>query len=721
MSRVRTHERAISTQPDDLSKYDAVFLPTNERRNYMRVLLKRFILLLVVVTVCWPLISAYAEAEKAELEWSRALLRSFRASRRITKTTIPEQHVHVPVLSKQKSLKRSRIAGNVVPQGQHSQKLFRNRMAGLGTSPGSQSKPRRSTSFLDGDFPPYEDYVSLVRKASMLPDVVHIPFEEAVADVELPPWAFQWISEGIYDAELWGNLTEPKIDFIYTWVNGSSSEFRETRKPYEANSTLNDPEGVWMLKHGENRYRDWDEFRYSIRSVEANAPFRNKYFVLSNAVLDEDTGKLKRSTPSWLNQEPESLENFHVLVQEDYFEEEKKGCIPAFNSLTVENQMFNIESDVDPIFGLSDDMLLGKPFSASDIWSPLFGPMMGFKTNSYNTLKAPTEQDAKRFGEKPWLIYTSWLLNRRFGNRKRKGQAHFGHAITRSVSRETMKSFPGPDLQSACSRFRGDFDFQIYLWYAAFHYTMERHREALLWSYITIRADANGDGKLSWDERQTVIDEIAEGMEKLGPTDSNRIRTFYHASDILEEAGLQSPQVNTDILWTSQDGPVMIQNLECFEFDLNECLAPGFSYEDFGQGHNPVFSTDAMFDRVSRQNVNCGDCLTKLLLNRVERGLEPMLPNNVTHPTEREIVLKALLKYQYSVIDPDALFVMVTDAEQIETAVLNRIVKKNRPVGQLCLNDDVELEDPQQLQDLQDVMTDLYFQMFPYPSPYEVQ
>jgi hypothetical protein len=58
-------------------------------------------------------------------------------------------------------------------------------------------------------------------------------------------------------------------------------------------------------------------------------------------------------------------------------------------------------------------MILGKPHSASDIFSPLFGPTLGFKTNAYNTLQPPTEKDAERFGEKPFLIYTSWLLNAR--------------------------------------------------------------------------------------------------------------------------------------------------------------------------------------------------------------------------------------------------------------------------------------------------------------------
>src|SRR3984957_15518550 len=141
-------------------------------------------------------------------------------------------------------------------------------------------------------------------------------------------------------------------------------------------------------------------------------------------------------------------------------------------------------------------MLLGKPHTASDIYSPLFGPVMGFKSHTYKTVH-PTKRPPPIFSPaelpalmliQPFLIYTSWLLNRRFGNRKRRGQGHFGHSLSRSVTREAISSFPGPELQSACKRFRGEPGFQLYSWYAAFHYTIEPQREALLWSYIMLRS-----------------------------------------------------------------------------------------------------------------------------------------------------------------------------------------------------------------------------------------
>ena len=368
---------------------------------------------------------------------------------------------------------------------------------------------------------------------------------------------------------------------------------------------------------------------------------------------------------------------------------------------------------------MSDDMLLGRPHAASDIYSPLFGPLFAFKTNAYNTLHVPDDADSKRFGEKPWLIYTSWLLNRRFGARKRKGQAHFGHSLSRKVARESMLSFPGPELQSACSRFRGDFGFQLYSWYATFHYTIERHREALLWSYILHRADPNQDGFLSWSERQQIMRDLEQGLQNEGQS-SFRARNFYHYAETLESAGLEAPKVNLDIQWTSIDGPIMIKDADCFAFDVNDCLAPGFSAKDMAAPQtSPMFSTAAIFERVARNRPECGDCLIKILLHKVPRGLEPLMPDRSSQPEAFETAVKLLMRYQYTINEPDGLFVMVTDAEQVENTLNKRLLTKKKKVGQLCLNDDVSLDDDKELQDLHSTINTLFEGLLPKPGRFE--
>lgn len=380
----------------------------------------------------------------------------------------------------------------------------------------------------------------------------------------------------------------------------------------------------------------------------------------------------------------------------------------------------DVQANTGQMFALSDDMILGKPHSASDLYSPLFGPTMGFKDNAYNTLKPPTEEDAQRFGEKPFLIYTSWLLNRRFGARKRKGQVHFGHSLSRSIAKEAITSFPRPALRSAFQRFRGETGFQIYSWYVMFHYTMERHREALLWSYIMLRGDADDDGYLSWNERKKMLRELAEGMGNETPEQFRR-RIYYRMGDHLEEAGLQPPKVNTDVLWTSLDGPIMIKDLDCDAFDTEDCLAPGFSLRSSdATARSPVFSSAAIFDRVARESPRCGDCLLKLILNRRRSGLGTLLPHPVKKPEQRATVIKALMKYQYTIVNPDSAFYMVTDAEQAEHVLLKPYLKHNKKAGQICLNDDVVTQDEQELEQLKKVMSALFEGLLPERSSFEM-
>ncbi|ORX96855.1 hypothetical protein BCR34DRAFT_607507 [Clohesyomyces aquaticus] len=568
-------------------------------------------------------------------------------------------------------------------------------------------------------FPSWDECESIKDKADALPDLLHFPFEQSVEDVVLEGWEDEWIAKGRYRGP---KLKEPKIDFVYNWVNGSQKELVETMLPYELNSTLNDPEGVWIKSHGSNRYREWNELRYSMRSLEKYAGhFTNRIQILVNAFQNSVDGEAlpttyRKQRPQWLR---EDIEKVQVLSQEEFFGPEERKCLPTFDSLTIENQLYNTKSEVDRFFALSDDMLLGKPHAASDIFSPLFGPTMGFKENAYNTLHPPTEKDAERFGEKPFLIYTSWLLNRRFGARKRRGQVHFGHSLSRSIFKEAITSFPRPALRSAFQRFRGETGFQLYSWFVAFHYTMERHREALLWSYIMLRSDSDDDGYLDWDERKKILRELSEGMSNEAP-DSFRQRMFYRVGDYLTQAGLEPPKVNTDTVWTSLDGPWMIKDLDCDAFDTEDCLAPGFSLPTSdATARIPAFSSAAIFDRITRQSPRCGDCLLKLILNRRRSGLGPLLPHETKKPKERETVIKALVKFQYTVVNPDANFFMVTDAEQAEHVLLKPYIKQGKKSGQMCLNDDVVTQDKKELEQLQKVMSALFEGLFPKPSRYE--
>ncbi|QDS72617.1 hypothetical protein FKW77_001770 [Venturia effusa] len=561
-----------------------------------------------------------------------------------------------------------------------------------------------------------------------LPEVIRIPFEDAVEDIDLEGWEDDWFSSATYDFDR--SMNEPKLDFVYNWVNGSEDGFKSIKHRYELSSRLNDKAGKWISEHSINRYRDWDELRYSFRSLDAYARnFTNKIQVLTNSIpssANDSTPQLQAQRPVWLKLDAVTQKHVEVLSQEDFFDPSMAQCVPSFDSLSIESQIHNTPSTVDQMVALSDDMFLGADHSAADFFSPLFGPMIGFKAKSFN-VKSISKSEIPTFGEKPHLHYTSWLLNHRFGERERRVQAHFTHSVSRRVMKEAMASFPNPALRGACERFRGESKFQIYPWYAAFHYSIERFREALLWSFIMARMDANNDGYLDWSERQMLLQAIIPGRKATAGEDAStpvkvaegRDRMFYQLPSILQKAGLQPPLANVKVLWTSLDGPETIQDVKCHNFHIAHCLAESFDSPLSDQSYrNPDFSAANIFSQLSRRDPKCGDCIIKFVLSTVPRGLEPLLPPK-SRRRERETTIKALLKYQHTIIDPDAMFVMVKDAEQAETEVLDRTINRDKHVTQYCFNDDVMTEDPEAVAKVNRVIQKVFRTLFPWKSRWE--
>jgi hypothetical protein len=214
-------------------------------------------------------------------------------------------------------------------------------------------------------FPSWDECQSLKEKADSLPDMLHVTFEQSVKDVVLEGWEDEWVSKARYTGP---RLKEPKIDFVYNCklrvldrlliyanlsegVNGSQTEFQKSMRPYELNSSLNDEEGLWIASHSTNRYREWNELRYSMRSVEKYASsFTNRIQILVNAFENTRKHEMDPTTygkqkPYWLNES----EKVQVLSQEEFFGPDERKCLPTFDSLTIENQLYNTKSETDRV------------------------------------------------------------------------------------------------------------------------------------------------------------------------------------------------------------------------------------------------------------------------------------------------------------------------------------------------------------------------------------
>ena len=76
------------------------------------------------------------------------------------------------------------------------------------------------------------------------------------------------------------------IDFVVTWVDNQDAAWKSEKEHYEKIMGICQDLG----DNGEERYRDWELFRYWFRAVETYAPWvRNVYLVTWGHV------------PQWLN------------------------------------------------------------------------------------------------------------------------------------------------------------------------------------------------------------------------------------------------------------------------------------------------------------------------------------------------------------------------------------------------------------------------------------
>lgn len=131
------------------------------------------------------------------------------------------------------------------------------------------------------------------------------------------------------------------IDFIITWVDGNDPEWQQEKAKYkgEKGDSRN------------SRFRDWDTLRYLFRSIEKNAPWVNRVFLVTCGHL-----------PEWLDVNNPRL----VIVKHtDYIPHE---YLPTFSSRTIDMNFHRIPELSEHFVYFNDDMLLLKKTSREDFF-----------------------------------------------------------------------------------------------------------------------------------------------------------------------------------------------------------------------------------------------------------------------------------------------------------------------------------------------------------------
>lgn len=531
------------------------------------------------------------------------------------------------------------------------------------------------------------------RTSSYLPyDLSAIQAHQPFQDLEILE---RWIADGkIHLRADFSKYT--RIDGVTTWVNGTDLRHRTSRIMFgqdeqrsneermivkaikNAQNNMIESEGI---QRSESRFRDLNELQYHVRSTRQSLQdhLGTHHIVstdfwkgqkISKDIQDDSFGHHRGQIPQWLNMTsplvalPRSKKSSHFPTpairlhhdsqafipfhQSTPVEDWKNQRLPTFNSMAIEAVIGLNMPELSQIYFLaSDDMFFTHKMTTADFYSPLFGPMMQITHAAYSKGEAMTAPTSELMS----MEYSIRLLRNRFGTPGFGYITHVQKSIVQPLMEESRMIWRSEFEEATSRRFRGDgmMANSHILTYAMI---IERHREALLWSFLIARIDLDGDGELNKDELNRAIEEI--GATSISSIVNVRLpkRTTIDSSfreSASHQVGYPSPKVTTP-LFSSFDGYAYAEPSEEFTaesgkqfsdmpismlpsqinnkvFTTNFCqIKLSFCWPKDDQ-YRPMMRTEEIFKRFAFTERGCGDCLIMHLVGKSgERGLNAFLP-----------------------------------------------------------------------------------------------
>jgi len=284
------------------------------------------------------------------------------------------------------------------------------------------------------------------------------------------------------------------IDLVYTWVNGSEIAFK---KSLVANIASNETENAETRAQ---RFQDFDQLKYSLRSVDENAPwFRNIYIVTNGQI------------PVWLNT---SHPRVKIVSHNEIFE--NKEHLPTFSSSAIETHLHRISNMTNRWVYMNDDWAFTQKTCFQDFyengatriytinsWTPQWKGVLKAKEcpkscsmdggvlfrngecdNDCNLLKCrwdggdcddvAAEGDGQQEAYYSTLDYANVLLNSLKNNGGRHYVAHTPHLYDTQIMKELQSRFQVEFNLTSSHRYRKKNDIQYEFMY--FHYLNDQKK-----------------------------------------------------------------------------------------------------------------------------------------------------------------------------------------------------------------------------------------------------
>src|SRR5690554_3398902 len=224
------------------------------------------------------------------------------------------------------------------------------------------------------------------------------------------------------------------IDLVFSWVDGAELEWQRARARRMASYVVGEGDG------SEARFRQLDELKYALRSVNLFAPWIRNIYIATDS-----------PRPAWLDEHPRVT----LMRSEDFFR--NLDDLPTHNSHAVESQLHNIPGLSEHFLYSNDDMFFGRPVRPEMFFSP--GGVSKFI--EARTRIGLGENNAARSGFENAARVNRALLQQKFGRVITRHLEHAATPLRKSVLQELENEFPEDFARTSASAFRQATDVSV--------------------------------------------------------------------------------------------------------------------------------------------------------------------------------------------------------------------------------------------------------------------
>ncbi len=190
-------------------------------------------------------------------------------------------------------------------------------------------------------------------------------------------------------------MDEKKIDLVYLWVDGNDPRWAKKKAEFTGALFSDDSEENCI-----GRYISNDELKYSLRSIEKNANWINKIYIITD-----------NQKPVWLNTDNSKIQ---IINHSEILPSE---AIPCFNASVIELFIYKIPELSEHFLYANDDMFVYKKINSDFFFDKKGFPIVRHKRKRFGKIKNYLKL---HFGKKPgyyrkMLIEAANMVEERFG------------------------------------------------------------------------------------------------------------------------------------------------------------------------------------------------------------------------------------------------------------------------------------------------------------------